>query len=153
MAASHEQLVTSTIVAAQHAYDLAGHSQDADLQQKISEIYDLVLILDRQLQALEEENRELKLQVAVRDRQLQLDAKPKVMASRKGVFGYWFKEGETAPLCPVCCERDDAVSYLSQVEHVPEGSRRTCATCEAVFWELLKSNLPVVPGDVAGTVR
>ena len=133
-----DPLVTTTIVAAQHAYDLAGHSHDAGLQQKISEIYDLVLILDQQLQALQEENLALRRQ---------LTEKPKVMASRKGVFGYWFKEGETAPLCPVCCERDDAVSYLSQVEHVKQGSCRTCATCQAVFWELLKSELPVVPGD------
>ena len=133
-----DPLVTTTIVAAQHAYDLAGESRDAALQQKISEIYDLVLILDRQLEALEEENRELKLQLA---------EKPKVMASRKGVFGYWFKEGETAPLCPVCCERDDTVSYLGQVEHVKQGSCRTCATCQSVFWELLKSELPVIPGD------
>src|SRR3954462_10719733 len=103
MAASHEQLVTHAIVATQHAYDLAEHAHDALLQQKISEIYDLVLILDRQLQALEEENRELKRQL-----QFRFDEKPKVMATRKGVFGYWFKEGETAPLCPVCCERDDA---------------------------------------------
>ena len=132
------QLVTSTIVATQHAFDLAEHLQDRDLQQKISQIYDLVLILDRQMQALQEENRELKLQLA---------AKPKVMATRKGVFGYWFKEGETAPLCPVCCERDDTVSYLSQVEHVQQGSCRTCAVCESVFWELLKSELPVVPGS------
>src|SRR5882724_10015787 len=52
-----DPLVTTTIVAAQHAYDLAGRAQDVGLQQKISEIYDLVLILDRQLGALEEENR------------------------------------------------------------------------------------------------
>ena len=139
-----DPLVTTTIVAAQHAYDLAGHSHDADLQQKISEIYDLVLILDRQLGALEEENRELKRQLAERQ---------KVMATRKGVFGYWFKEGETDPLCPVCCERDDALSYLSQLEHVQEGSRRVCPTCQSVFWELLKSNLPVVPEDAVGRVR
>jgi len=31
-----DPLVTTTIVAAQHAYDLAGQSHDADLQQKIS---------------------------------------------------------------------------------------------------------------------
>ena len=139
-----DPLVTTTIVAAQHAYDLAGQADDRDLQQKISEIYDLVLILDRQMQALEQDNRELKRQLA---------EKPKVMAERKGVFGYWFKEGETAPLCPVCCERDDAVSYLSQVEHVKQGSCRTCATCQAVFWELLKSELPVVPGDAVRRVR
>jgi len=133
-----DPLVTTTIVAAQHAYDLAGQSHDRDLQQKISEIYDLVLILDRQLGALEEENRNLKRQLA---------EKQKVMATRKGVFGYWFKEGETDPLCPVCCERDDTVSYLSQVQHVPQGSRRVCAVCQAVFWELLASELPVIPTD------
>ena len=133
-----DPLVTTTIVAAQHAFDLAGQSRDAGLQQKISEIYDLVLILDRQLGALEEENRNLKRQLA---------EKPKVMATRKGVFGYWFKEGETDPLCPVCCERDDTVSYLSQVQHVAQGSRRVCAVCQAVFWELLASELPVVPGS------
>jgi hypothetical protein len=132
------QLVTSTIIATQHAFDLAEHLRDEDLKQKIYEVYTLVMVLDRQMQALEEENGDLRRQLAERR---------KVVATRKGVFGYWFKEGETAPLCPVCCERDDAVSYLSQVEHVKDGSRRTCATCKAVFWELLKSELPVVPGD------
>jgi len=134
-------LVTSTIIATQHAFDLAEHLRDEDLKQKIYEVYTLVLVLDRQMAALEEENRNLRRELAERRR---------VMAERKGVFGYWFKEGETDPLCPVCCERDDALSYLSQLEHVPEGSRRVCPTCQSVFWELLKSNLPVVPGDAAG---
>ena len=130
-------LVTSTIIATQHAFDLAEHLRDEELKQKIYEVYTLVLVLDRQMAALEEENRNLRRELAERRR---------VMAERKGVFGYWFKEGETDPLCPVCCERDDALSYLSQVEHVEKGSRRVCGTCQSVFWELLKSNLPVVPG-------
>ena|SRR5207248_596566 len=145
MGASHEQLVTTTIVATQHAYDLAEYAKDEELKQKISEIYDLVLILSRQFDALEEENHNLKRELAERRR---------VMAERKGVFGYWFKEGETDPLCPVCCERDDALSYLSQVQHVKQGSRRVCPVCQAVFWELLASELPVIPpGSSLGRMR
>ncbi len=136
--ASHEQLVTSAIVATQHAYDLAEHVHDADLKQKISEIYDLVMILSRQFDALQEENRELKRE---------LGARRQVTATRRGVFGYWFLENETAPLCPVCCERDDTLSYLTQLERVSDGSRRRCATCESVFWEQRTSELPVIPGS------
>jgi hypothetical protein len=131
-------LVTSTIIATQHAFDLAEHLRDEELKQKIYEVYTLVLVLDRQMAALEEENRNLRRELAERRR---------VMAERKGVFGYWFKEGETDPLCPVCCERDDAVSYLTQLERVSDGSRRTCPTCQSVFWEQRTSELPVIPGS------
>src|SRR3954470_10145844 len=132
-------LVTSTIIATQHAFDLAEHLRDEDLKQKIYEVYTLVLVLDRQMAALEEENRNLRRELA---------SKPKSTATRRGVFGYWFLENETAPLCPVCCERGDALRYLSQIAHVQEGSRRVCPTCQSVFWERLKSNLPVVPGRI-----
>jgi hypothetical protein len=131
-------LVTSTIVAAQHAFDLAAELQDDELRERIQQIYELVLILDRQMQALEEENGDLRSQLAERR---------KVVATRRGVFGYWFQENETAPLCPVCCERDDTVSYLTQLERVPDGSRRICPTCESVFWEQRTSELPVIPGS------
>ena len=130
--------VTSAIVAAQNAYDLAEHAHDDELQARIQQIYELVLILDQQMEALEQENRDLRRQ---------LSSRSKVVAARKGVFGYWFKEGETAPLCPVCCERDDTVSYLTQLERVSDGSRRICGACESVFWEQRTSELPVVPGS------
>jgi hypothetical protein len=130
--------VTSAIVAAQNAYDLAEHAHDDELQARIQQIYELVLILDQQMEALEQENRDLRRQ---------LSSRPKIVAERKGVFGYWFKEGETAPLCPVCCERDDAVSYLTELERVSEGSRRLCSACQSVFWEQRTSELPVIPGS------
>ncbi len=131
--------MTTTIVATQHAFDIAEELQDPDLKQKIQEIYDLVLILDRQMQALEEENRELRRRLSSRG--------AASTATRRGVFGYWFLENETAPLCPVCCERDDAVSYLTQLERVSDGSRRVCGMCQSVFWEQRTSELPVIPGS------
>src|SRR3954449_11749052 len=131
-------LVTSTIIATQHAYDLAEHAQDEELRDYIQHIYELVCILDQQMQALEQENGDLRRRLA---------SKPQATATRRGVFGYWFLENETAPLCPVCCERDDTVSYLTQLERVSDGSRRVCATCESVFWEQRTSELPVIPGS------
>lgn len=135
---SATKLVTTTIVATQHAFDLASELQDEELRDRIQQIYELVCILDRQMQTLEEENRELRRR---------LESKPKSTASRRGVFGYWFLENETAPLCPVCCERDDTVSYLTQLERVSDGSRRICPTCQSVFWEQRTSELPVIPGS------
>jgi hypothetical protein len=140
-----DHLVTTTIVATQHAFDLAGELADDELRDRIYQIYELVCILDRQMQALEQENRDLRRRLA----SLRPFDEPgrKTSASRRGVFGYWFLENETAPLCPVCCERDDAVSYLTQLERVSEGSRRVCPTCESVFWEQRTSELPVIPGS------
>jgi hypothetical protein len=140
-----DHLVTTTIVAAQNAFDLAGELADDELRDRIYQIYELVCILDRQMQALEQENRDLRRRLA----SLRPFDEPgrKTSASRRGVFGYWFLENETAPLCPVCCERDDAVSYLTQLERVSEGSRRVCPTCESVFWEQRTSELPVIPGS------
>jgi hypothetical protein len=138
-------LVTSTIIATQHAYDLAEQAQDEELRDHIQHVYELVCILDQQMQALEQENLDLRRRLA----SLRPIDEPgrKTLASRRGVFGYWFLQNETAPLCPVCCERDDAVSYLTQLERVSEGSRRTCPTCESVFWEQRTSELPVIPGS------
>jgi hypothetical protein len=137
--------VTSAIVAAQNAYDLAEHAHDDELQARIQQIYELVCILDQQMQALEQENQDLRRRLASLRPIDELGRK--TLASRRGVFGYWFLQNETAPLCPVCCERDDAVSYLTQLERVSEGSRRVCPTCESVFWEQRTSELPVIPGS------
>jgi len=138
-------LVTSTIVATQHAFDLAGELHDDELSDRIQHIYELVCVLDQQMQALEQENLDLRRRLA----SLRPFDEPgrKTLASRRGVFGYWFLQNETAPLCPVCCERDDAVSYLTQLERVSDGSRRTCPTCQSVFWEQRTSELPVIPGS------
>jgi hypothetical protein len=140
-----DHLVTTTIVATQHAFDLAGELADDELRDRIYQIYELVCILDRQMQALQQENLDLRRRLA----SLRPFDEPgrKTLASRRGVFGYWFLQNETAPLCPVCCERDDAVSYLTQLERVSDGSRRTCPTCQSVFWEQRTSELPVIPGS------
>ena len=154
--------VTTTIVATQHAFDLAAELADDELRDRIQQIYELVCLLDQQMQALEQENLDLRRRIQSIATDGASEAGPgRVAASgyngverrkhstarRRGVFGYWFLENETAPLCPVCCERDDAVSYLTQLERVPDGSRRLCATCQSVFWEQRTSELPVIPGS------
>jgi len=68
------------------------------------------------------------------------------MATRKGVFGYWFKEGR-----PIRCARSvasatDTVSYLGQVEHVKQGRRAPARLAKAVFGSA-NQRLPVVPED------
>ena len=56
-------LVTTTIVATQHAFDLAAELADDELRDRIQQIYELVCLLDQQMQALEQENLDLRRRI------------------------------------------------------------------------------------------
>jgi hypothetical protein len=56
--------------------------------------------------------------------------------TRRGPANYFYLQGETDPLCPVCWERDGRLTHLPASEHWGGGVRRDCKICQAVHWEI-----------------
>jgi len=117
-------LVNSTVQAAKNAVDLAKNSKDSELKQKLSDVIDGLLELKIKVLDLEESNRSL---------QQRLDKRQEVV--RESEFGYWFKVGETGPLCPKCYEGTNKLVYLPPSEAWNGGIRRHCRICSATYWE------------------
>jgi hypothetical protein len=122
-------LINSTVQTAKTAIELAKHSKDSDLKNSVSAVLDQILDLKAKILELDEENRSLHHQLATRT---------KVM---RGVdFGYWFKPGETDPLCPKCYEGGGKLVYLSKPRTLNGGVRRDCRICGDTTWEVPKES-------------
>jgi len=124
-AATAVGLANSAFTAVKSAFELAKKTTDLELKHEISATFESVLELKVKVYELAEENRSL--------REL-LDQKASI--KRDPQFGYWFKEGETEPLCPKCYEGKNAIVYLSPLNNYAVGGlRRWCHICEKPFPE------------------
>jgi len=113
--------VNSTVSSAKNAVELAKNSKDSALKEKVSEVFDGVLDLKRAMLDLEDENRSLRGKLAERQK-----------LKRDPLFGYWFKDGESDPLCPKCFEGDEKIVYLPPVVEWANGSlHRRCRVCNS----------------------
>ena len=117
-------LINSTVQTAKTAVELAKNSKNSSLKETVGEVLDGILDLKIKVIELEEENRELKLKLSNKE-----------ALERKGEFGYWFKVGEDAPLCPKCYEGDGKLVYLPKPEPWSGGIRRDCRVCRYTTWE------------------
>ena len=118
-------LINSTVQTAKTAIELAKHSKDHDLKNSVSAILDQILDLKAKILELDEENRSLHQRIATH-----------ADVERKGDFGYWFKRGETDPLCPKCYEGSGKITYLPKPETWSGGVRRDCRICGDTTWEV-----------------
>ena len=123
-------LVNSTVTAAKSAVELAKKSKDSELRDRVSEVLDGILDLKSTVLSLEDEIRELKAKAAERG-----------TISRNAEFGYWYREGESEPLCPRCYEGSDKVVYLAPLR---SGSRK-CRVCGWHFSESSSNGTTVSP--------
>ena|ERR1035437_898168 len=117
-------LANSAYTSVKSAFEVGKKISDLDLKKHLSAAVDDVLELKIKVHELAEENRTLREQ---------LEQKDKVV--RSGEFGYWFKEGETDPLCPKCYEGSGKTIYLTASEPWSGGIRRHCRVCSAYYWE------------------
>jgi hypothetical protein len=117
-------LINSTVQTAKTAVELAKNSKDSSLKESVGEVLNGILDLKIKVLDLEGENRELKLKLSNQE-----------ALERKGEFGYWFKNGETDPLCPKCYEGDGKLVYLRKPEPWSGGIRRDCRVCGSTTWE------------------
>jgi hypothetical protein len=118
-------LINSTVQTAKTAIELAKHSKDSDLRNSVSEVLNHILDLKAKVLELDEENRSLKQQMSARSE-----------LERRSEFGYWFKHGETDPLCPKCYEGSGKLVYLPKAETWSGGIRRDCRICGDITWEV-----------------
>ena len=103
-AATAVGLANSAFTAVKSAFELAKKTTDLELKHEISATFDSVLELKVKVYELAEENRSL--------REL-LDQKGSIKHDPKTSF--FFKEGETNPLCPKCYQGpDNTIAYLQR---------------------------------------
>ncbi len=81
-------LVNNVVNSAKNAKELAKQSGDTELKLAIAEVYNDILDLKAQINDLGDENRELRQKLTKKED-----------ITRHG-SGYFFKKGETMPLCP-----------------------------------------------------
>lgn len=117
-------LANSALSAVKSAFELGKKTSDFDLKKHLHTALDDVLELKLKVHELAEENRIL------RERLEQKDS-----ITRSGEMGYWFKEGETDPLCPKCYEESGKQVYLPPPQPWSGGIRRDCRVCSEVYWE------------------
>jgi hypothetical protein len=121
------QLLGTAVSIIKNARDLAKDSSDHELKSVISDAYDAVLNLKEKLLDLDEENRQLKAQLAKRDS----------FTGPVPPFGYVYKADDTRkqhPLCPKCYQENGHESFLTRDS---DGSRswRRCPVCQLLIHE------------------
>jgi hypothetical protein len=124
---STTELISMALGGLRQIKELAKASSDSDLREQISSIYDDVLELKLRLLALEDENRELKGQLT-----------ETAKVRREG--RYFYKEGESDPLCPKCYHTAKKLVYLERYEERYEGLTPVsvqlfCRVCNEQFFE------------------
>ncbi len=116
-------LVNNVVSSVKNAKELAKQSGDTDLKAAIAEVYNDILDLKDRVGDLNDENRLLRQK---------LTEKAEITRHESG---YFFKKGETAPLCPHCYQAPPnyAVVYLE----VWNQSECRCRVCDKMFYRHL----------------
>jgi hypothetical protein len=121
------QLLGTAVSIIKNARDLAKDSSDHELKNVISDAYDAVLNLKEKLLDLDEENRQLKAQLAKRDS----------FTGPVPPFGYVYKADDRSkdhPLCPKCFQENGHESFLTAHSNAYKSWRR-CPVCDVVIPE------------------
>jgi len=122
------QLLGIAVSIVKNARDLAKDSSNHELKNVISDAYDAVLNLKEKLLALDEENRQLKAQLA-----------------KRGSFigpvppnGYVYRaddDHKVHPLCPKCYQEKGHESFLTKIGDQMKRVSRKCPVCQLVIPE------------------
>jgi len=124
LASTAVSLVNGTISLLKEARDSAKRSDDHDLKDKLSEVFDAVLELKEILGNLREENSGLRQQ---------LQARAKLIWDREEKL--YFAEGDPDPFCPSCMDLNGRQIRLhtapSWGTHV--GRKYECNVCKNAF--------------------
>lgn len=115
------QIVSGLAASAKNALDLSKASADHDLKAAVSELYNSVLEVKGRVLDLDEENRNLKAQLAQREEITGPDAE----------FGYfYFKSKPREPLCPKCYQSlPSNVVNMGPRSQRAGGTMRFCPVC------------------------
>jgi hypothetical protein len=115
------QIVSGLAASAKNAVDLAKASSNNELKAALGELRNSVLDVKARVLDLDEENRNLKAQLARREEIEGPDAK----------FGYfYFKSRPDKPLCPKCYQSaQSSTTFMGPRYKQGSYTRRTCPVC------------------------
>jgi hypothetical protein len=111
-------------------------SKDLALKESISNLYNDLLDLKAAHIRIEEENAELRRQIAQAAHQ---PPAPKIR--QVGAVNYYFLAGEEEPYCQPCYDgKSKSLVRVSPPEPWSGGQRRHCPVCHAIFQETKSEN-------------
>ncbi len=121
------QFVSGVVSTAKTARDLAKDSSNHELKAIISELYDAVLDVKGQVLVLDEENRNLREELARKDE----------IVGPLDPHGYFFcKNKPGQPLCPKCFQSlPKNVVFLPPLQSFDGGTYRFCMICGFEHYE------------------
>jgi hypothetical protein len=122
LAATAVSMVNGTIGLLKEAKEAAKRSDDHDLKDKLSEVYDSVLELKEVIGNLREENADLR-------KCLQTRANLKWDSRRK----LYFAEGDPDPYCPACMDLNGTQMRLQPEYFKGSLYRHVCKVCHNTF--------------------
>ncbi len=112
-------------------------SNDAELKENLSRLYDHFLDLKETVLRIKEENAELRRTIAA-----QAEKPPKPEIRQVGETNYYFV-GEQGPYCQPCYDGGGKLVYLTPTETHSGGTCRKCRVCKQVFYEQTTPQQPV----------
>jgi len=121
------QLVASVVGTVKTARDLAKDIGNRELKETIGDAYDGLNDLRQRVLDLDEENRQLKADLA----------KKAEIEGPLPPFGYFiYKHLPENPLCPKCYQaKESTISYMGPPQNWNRGMRRQCRNCGHYIYE------------------
>lgn len=115
------QLVANVVGTVKAARDLAKDLSNHELKDKIGDAYDGLLDLRQRLLDVDEENRQLKAELA-KKAEIQGPVPP---------FGYFFdKQHPDTPICPKCYQaKESRIAFMGSLHSWSGAMRRVCQLC------------------------
>jgi hypothetical protein len=120
-------------------------SKDLALKESISNLYNDLLDLKAAHIRIEEENSELRRQIA---HTAQKTPAPEIR--QVGFVHYYFVPGEEQPYCQPCYDNKSKLIRVTPPEPWSGGQRRHCPVCHAIFQETKSADRPVRLGGGGG---
>jgi hypothetical protein len=116
-------LVNNALSSLKSARELAKIASDADLKETIGEAYESLLDLRERVLTLDEENRQLKAQLAAKA----------AYVGPVAPHGYFYvaEDGQQQhPLCPTCFQSNpQQIGFMTDAKRTGGGVRRRCKLC------------------------
>ena len=125
------QLVGGLLASVKTASELAKDTSNHELKAAISDLHNDLLSVKERILELDEENRNLKAQLAHKDE----------LVGPRGPHGYFFyKDGPDQPLCPKCLQSQPPNAVFLSPLQGTNGCYRECLQCHWLHYETPQTN-------------
>jgi hypothetical protein len=121
------QLINNSITAMKYVRDVSNSSDDIELKSRVNDFSATLMDLTERIMMLDQENRELKATLSIRDK----------IVGPVAPHGYfYFKDKPDQPLCPACLQSQmGRPVYLGPLLKHKGGKLRRCPVCKYGMYE------------------